>query len=103
MSHRCPASKYILMQPNPLTTSYTTDILPGQRLANVFSNSHIVNNAGPTATTQWILPLHLKSSYRQYVYEWVWLRSNKTLFIKTGSGIDMTYRLHSLLAPARGQ
>ena len=43
------------------------------------------------------LPLYCKSSHRQYVNEWAWLYSNKTLFINTDSGPDLPIGPHLLI------
>ena len=34
-----------------------------------------------------------QSSHKQYISEWMWLDSNKTLLTKIGGGPDLVYRL----------
>ena len=36
-----------------------------------------------------VLQLYYKSSHGQYISKWLWLLSNKTWFIKTGSKLDL--------------
>ena len=39
------------------------------------------------------LSLVAQSSHKQYVSKWAWLCTNKTLFVKIGSGLDLDHGL----------
>lgn len=41
----------------------------------------------------------LLSSHRHYIIEWVWLGLNKASAIKTGSELDLPYKLYSSQIP----
>ena len=37
------------------------------------------------------LSLVAQSSHKQYISKWAWLCTNKTLFVKIGSGLDLDH------------
>ena len=72
----------ILVLPLPCCRTGLVELFPvNGQIANILGLTDLMVSCNHSA-----LPLSQESSHRQYVNEWAWLCSKKTLFTKAGGG-----------------